>query len=147
VFYRALAIILAMVTDCLDGYLARRFHTITRLGTILDPLMDKFFVGFITCVFIYEDRLQLWQAAALLSRDIAISLFAIYLAIKNTWGRFKIQSIWCGKISTTLQFLILLGLSFQMVIPSFMFFILILLGNLAWAELYLIEKRSSNTLA
>ncbi len=48
---RGIAIILAMLTDSLDGYLARRYQTTTRLGAILDPAMDKFFVCFITTIF------------------------------------------------------------------------------------------------
>jgi len=37
------AIIIAMVTDGIDGYLARRNSSVTKLGAILDPIMDKFF--------------------------------------------------------------------------------------------------------
>ena len=46
-FYRCLAIVLAMATDSLDGYLARRFQMTSQIGAFLDPLMDKFFVFFL----------------------------------------------------------------------------------------------------
>ena len=44
--YRALAIGLAMITDGLDGYLARRYRMTSQVGAFLDPLTDKFFVFF-----------------------------------------------------------------------------------------------------
>ena len=43
-YLRLIAILLAMLTDSFDGYLARRSSSVTQLGTILDPAMDKFFV-------------------------------------------------------------------------------------------------------
>ena len=37
----AIVFILSGITDTLDGYIARRFNQVTRLGTVLDPLADK----------------------------------------------------------------------------------------------------------
>lgn len=141
-FYRSLAIVLAMLTDSLDGYLARRWHMISPLGTILDPLMDKFFVFSVAGILIYEQRLQAWEALALISRDFAILFFGLYLTIKGTWSNFKFQSIWAGKIATTIQFFVLLALTFNLPVPSYIFFCFIFLGLLAFIELYFIEQQS-----
>ena len=35
----------AGVTDCLDGFAARKLHQITRLGKVLDPIADKLFMA------------------------------------------------------------------------------------------------------
>ena len=45
--------LLASVTDVLDGYIARRFHQRSYLGTLLDPLADKVLLdgSFITMAF------------------------------------------------------------------------------------------------
>src|SRR5581483_12415887 len=72
---RLVAIVLAMLTDSIDGYLARRYQGTTRFGAILDPAMDKFFVLFALVVFVLEKKLLLWQAGAMLSRDFALCLF------------------------------------------------------------------------
>ena len=37
----ALILLLSGVTDCLDGFIARRFNMISNLGKALDPLADK----------------------------------------------------------------------------------------------------------
>lgn len=140
-FYRGLAIFLAMLTDSLDGYLARRFRHTSQFGAFLDPLMDKLFVAFVACVMIHEERLQVWQAVSLISRDFAVLLFGLYLHLKGTWAKFRIQSIWMGKVTTSLQFVVLLGLTFHVSISNFFFFTFIALGFLALAELYLIERR------
>lgn len=140
-YYRCVAIILAMLTDGLDGYLARKMKMTSKLGAILDPLMDKFFVCFILVIFIQEGRLQLWEAATLLSRDLAVLIFGTYLVFKGTLSRFQFQSIWMGKITTTIQFFILLGIIFNITIPLYVFFSLIVLGFGALIELCLIKTQ------
>lgn len=139
-FYRSLAILLAMLTDSLDGYLARRFRMTSQLGAFLDPLMDKLFVFTVIGVFIYEGRLAPWQALTLISRDFAVLFFGIYLALKGYWSQSQFRSVWSGKITTTLQFFVLLGLTFRVAIPAYFYISFIVLGFSALLELYLTEK-------
>lgn len=140
-FYRSLAIILAMATDSLDGYLARRYRKTSQLGAFLDPLMDKFFVFFAVSIFILERDLKLWEALSLISRDFAVLIFGFYLALRGTWSNFQFRSIWSGKITTTLQFFVLLGLTFHLAMPLYIFLCFIVLGILALFELYFIEQQ------
>lgn len=141
VYYRSLAIVLAMVTDILDGFIARRWNYTSRLGTILDPIMDKFFVLFAIGIFIYEQRMQPWEALCMISRDIAILLFGLYLIIIGAWSKFKFQAIWTGKISTTIQFFILLALTYKRIVPEYVYIICVALGILALFELIFISSR------
>ncbi|WP_228840598.1 CDP-alcohol phosphatidyltransferase family protein [Candidatus Protochlamydia phocaeensis] len=140
-FYRSLAILLAMITDSLDGYLARRYRMTSQVGAFLDPLMDKLFVFIVIGIFIQEGRLQMWQALALLSRDFAVLVFGLYLALKGAWSNFQFRSIWSGKITTSLQFFILLALIFHISIPSYFFSCFIVLGFSALLELYFTEPQ------
>ncbi|MDP1880638.1 MAG: CDP-alcohol phosphatidyltransferase family protein [Parachlamydiaceae bacterium] len=141
-FARAVIVVLAMLSDCLDGYLARRYKTTSQFGACLDPIMDKFFVIVVFCMFILEGKLEAWQALVLLSRDFGVLLFGIYLILRHKWTKFRFHSIWSGKISTTLQFLVMLALIFQMNIPSFIYSCFIILGFAAFFELYLgIQKK------
>ncbi|WP_080503251.1 CDP-alcohol phosphatidyltransferase family protein [Candidatus Protochlamydia amoebophila] len=139
-FYRSLVIILAMLTDSLDGYLARRFRMTSQIGAFLDPLMDKIFVFTVALIFMYEGRLETWEALTLISRDFAVLLFGLYLAIKGNWA-FRFRSIWSGKVTTALQFFVLLALTFHYTIPHFVFYSFILLGFVALCELYIVEKK------
>ena len=41
----------ACLTDLLDGYIARRYHLITQLGTFLDPMADKLMAVFVIIAF------------------------------------------------------------------------------------------------
>jgi CDP-diacylglycerol--glycerol-3-phosphate 3-phosphatidyltransferase len=144
--FRFLAIGLAMLTDGLDGYVARRYRMISRVGTFLDPFTDKFFVLFAISIFMHEGYLHLGQAIALLSRDIAVLLFGCYLKIKGNWSRFSIQSFWCGKITTFLQFLVLLAFSFHYHIPAYAFIFFVFLGVMSLFELYYIEQQQISNL-
>jgi CDP-diacylglycerol---glycerol-3-phosphate 3-phosphatidyltransferase len=139
--YRSFAIAIAMATDFLDGYLARRFNQVTQFGAFLDPLMDKFFVLFAMTIFLLEGQLTLWKCLALMSRDFAVLIFGFYLVLRGKWSRFQFRSIWSGKISTTVQFFVLFSITYQVVVPSYVFVCLVMLGIFALAELYF-GKRS-----
>jgi CDP-diacylglycerol--glycerol-3-phosphate 3-phosphatidyltransferase len=73
-------IILAMITDWLDGYFARKWHQITTVGKIIDPLADKIctIAGFVALT--QYQALPLWITVTIIGRDmliIAASLIVI----------------------------------------------------------------------
>jgi len=67
-----LLLILAGITDGLDGYLARRSGRITALGIALDPIADKVFACIVTVGLILFREFPLWLAAAIVGRDLLI---------------------------------------------------------------------------
>lgn len=133
--YRLGAILLAMVTDFLDGYIARRQGTTTQFGAILDPIMDKFFVFFAGGIFFTEGKLEGWELMTLLSRDLSLCLFGIYLLIKKAWKGYECKAIFWGKITTVIQFLFLIGLTFNFVFPSYMYLLFVIMAAFAFVEL------------
>lgn len=135
-FYRALAIVLAMLSDGLDGYLARRYGKISRLGTLMDPLADKTFVLVALGVLLIEKRILPWEAATMLCRDLSIIIFGFYLKLKGTLSKYQPRAIWCGKLMTALQFIVLFGLVFHFTFPSAIYFLFIIIGFSALIELY-----------
>jgi cardiolipin synthase len=65
-------ILIAGLSDALDGYLARRFDWRTRLGGLLDPAADKLlmFAAFVTLAWI--GLVPVWFSAIVVGRDIII---------------------------------------------------------------------------
>ena len=132
---RLTALFLAMFTDCIDGYIARRNQTASQFGAVLDPIMDKFFVFFTLSVLFAEGKIELWQACSMIARDFFLCLFAVYLSLFQLWDNYKYKSIQWGKISTSLQFIILIGITAGYSFPNFVFIIFILTGSLAFIQL------------
>lgn len=107
----------AVVTDALDGFLARRFHQKTRLGTILDPLADKLLLLTALVLLCWNHanafpQLPLWFPVLIFSRDIIVVLG---IAVIFMLGRgLEVRTHWIGKVATVLQMttlaLVLLGL-------------------------------------
>lgn len=105
----AVAILLvAALTDWLDGFLARRKGVATFHGSILDPAMDKVFVLAALLALLHHGHLKPYQALFVLSRDLFIVLLtaACYPSIKR---RMEIKSRPLGKLVTNFQFATILA--------------------------------------
>jgi CDP-diacylglycerol--glycerol-3-phosphate 3-phosphatidyltransferase len=108
----------AVLTDAVDGFLARRLHQKTRLGTILDPLADKLLLVTALILLCWNyggafPQLPLWLPVLVLSRDIIVVLG---IAVIFMLGRgLQVRPHWIGKVATFLQMttlaLVLLGVS------------------------------------
>lgn len=142
---RLTAIFLAMFTDSIDGYLARKYHSTSKFGAVIDPLMDKFFVYFVLAVFLMERRISTVQTMAFLSRDFSLILFTLYLAVCRKWQNYEIRAIRWGKITTALQFCMLIGLTMGYIFSWYVYSLMICVGILALREL--IQTRPKGSLA
>ena len=90
-------LLIAIITDYLDGYFARKFNEITELGKILDPFADKICTttGFIALTIF--QGFPLWITALIILRDIFILLGSIFIFKKaklitpsNLPGKFTV---------------------------------------------------------
>ena len=134
-YIRIIAIVFAMISDGVDGYFARKYKTASKFGTFLDPIMDKFFVYFILVIFLVEHRIKLWQGFALISRDFASIFFAVYLVFTKKWSTYEIKPTKWGKITTCLQFFVLIGLTLSFNFSWYVYGIFVLLGVFSFIEL------------
>ncbi len=141
VVLRAVVVLLALCSDGLDGYIARHYRQTSRLGTVLDPLTDRFFVIVAVSVFYTENRIQAWQVAAMFCRDFSILLFGFYLFLKGSLAEYYLRAIWCGKVTTVVQLAVLLSLVLNLFVPNIVYYILIALGALALIELAISSPR------
>ncbi len=72
--YAGLVIFLiAAVTDLLDGYFARKFNKITRLGILLDPIADKLLISSALISLVELDLAPAWMVVIILGREFAVS--------------------------------------------------------------------------
>ena len=129
-------------TDFLDGYFARKWGVQSRLGVILDPLSDKFFVGMAVGCFWLEGGLNGVAASLFFMREWVLLWFVGYLFLKGSWRRFTMRSFWSGKVMTTLQFVLLLLLSGGIAVPVFWFALFIPFAVSIGCELWWAEARS-----
>ena len=141
---RLIAILLAMFSDALDGFLARRRRSTTQFGAILDPAIDKIFVFIALGVLLYEHQFEAWQALAMITRDVFLCIFGIYLKLSGKWEAYQFRSIRWGKATTALQFLVLILLTMGISIPSFAYTIFFVFGLLAFVELLQLVKKQTS---
>jgi cardiolipin synthase (CMP-forming) len=98
----ALAMIaLAGLSDGADGFLARRFHWQTQLGSYLDPIADKFLVTAVYLSLTLAGLAPGWLVWLIIGRDLVI-LAMVASALAFTRFRDFPPSIW-GKINTALE--------------------------------------------
>lgn len=72
-------IAVAILTDSLDGIVARRRNEITEEGKVLDPLADKIAVGVVAVVLGITGELPLWFVGIVIGRDVLIILAGMYI--------------------------------------------------------------------
>jgi cardiolipin synthase len=84
-------------TDFLDGYIARRFHQVSNLGKVLDPVADRliFIVG--GGAILIDGSVPRWFAVSVLARELLVSAATVVLA---ALGARRIDVTWFGKAGT-----------------------------------------------
>jgi cardiolipin synthase len=101
----ALAVlIIAGLTDAMDGVLARSLNQKTALGAYLDPIADKLLLSSSFVVLALNRQIGWWLATLVLSRDIILLTSALVILIVSGYRKFP-PSIY-GKVTTALQILL-----------------------------------------
>ena len=71
--------LISLLSDGLDGYLARRLNQESRLGKFLDPLCDKIFLAAVLITLLYLGIVPLWAVILIVLRDFLILLGSFIL--------------------------------------------------------------------
>ena len=98
-YFAGLIFVIASVTDFFDGYIARSWNQMTKLGSILDPLADKMLMlaGFIGLVAL--NRASAFAVFLILSREMFITGLRVVAASEGK----QVSSTMAGKIKTVVQ--------------------------------------------
>jgi cardiolipin synthase (CMP-forming) len=95
----AAAVLLAALgaTDWVDGFVARRYHQVSTLGKVLDPVADRVLVVTAVVAITVHDAVPVWFGAATLAREVVVSGAVLLLA---SLGAQRIDVLWVGKAGT-----------------------------------------------
>lgn len=108
---------LAVISDVIDGYIARTRHQKTRAGAILDPLADKLllmsaFICLFKISFLFKVvHFPIWFVVAVISRDVILLLGAMIIQIIH--GDFDINPTIWGKATAFFQIFSIIGILLQ----------------------------------
>jgi cardiolipin synthase len=96
----------AVVTDVLDGIIARRFGQKTSIGAVLDPVADKLLMTASIVILSlrqmgFPNLIPRWLIILMISRDVFILLSSLLIILMIGWRVFKPSPY--GKASTVLQ--------------------------------------------
>jgi cardiolipin synthase (CMP-forming) len=94
-------LMVACLTDALDGYIARRWNQESALGKYLDPLADKTLMIFLLLGLYYFHKLHAFLVVAVILRDICIMIGVLSLRLQRK--HFTMSPLMSSKISTVLQ--------------------------------------------
>lgn len=77
----AAVIVLALggTTDWVDGYVARRMNSVSRLGELLDPFADRLYIVATLVGFTVREVIPLWLTAALVLREVVLAVVLLVL--------------------------------------------------------------------
>ena len=84
-------------SDWLDGWVARRFGTVSELGKVLDPVADRVLIVVAAVAVLIDGSFPLWLGIVVLVREALVSLGVVVLA---ALGAPRIDVLWVGKAGT-----------------------------------------------
>ena len=98
----ALAVLaLSGFTDFLDGYIARRFNQVSKLGQMLDPAADRLYILAALLGLAWRDLVPVWLVIVIVARDVMLVVLAALLA-RVGHSAFRVN--WVGKWATACLF-------------------------------------------
>ncbi len=92
-----LLIAVSAITDFVDGYVARHFNQISRLGQLLDPAADRLFILATLLGLGWVGVLPWWLVAVIIARDVLLLVLGVVLA-NHRFGPLPVHHL--GKMGT-----------------------------------------------
>ena len=97
-YIAAILFVFAIVTDSVDGLLARQRNLVTDLGKLIDPIADKVLTGGALVGLSVLGEIPWWITIVILVREIGITVYR-FIALRDR----VIAASWLGKVKTVAQ--------------------------------------------
>lgn len=97
--------IFAMFLDVLDGFIARKFNMITKLGQVFDPIADKLMVMTVVSTLVTDNQISKWFLYFVLAKELFMMIGGVVIYGKD---KIVIPSNVFGKLATFCMFFFLL---------------------------------------
>lgn len=94
----AILFIVAIATDGIDGYIARKYNIVSDLGKLLDPIADKALTGLAFVGLSILGELPWWITIVVLVREIGITVYRFIVVSDHV-----LAAAWMGKLKTVFQ--------------------------------------------
>jgi cardiolipin synthase (CMP-forming) len=92
-----LTLVVVGSTDWVDGYVARRFDQVTKLGKLIDPLIDRAMLATAAFTLLWLGFIPWWIVALVVGRDVAL-LVAGFLMFRGHNPNIPVSNM--GKFAT-----------------------------------------------
>ena len=97
-------LVVAVLTDFVDGMIARRMNEITKLGQFLDPFADRVFIAATVVALAIQAVVPWWFVIAVMLRDALLGIGGVVMA---RYGAATLPVKWWGKVATFAMLVVL----------------------------------------
>ncbi|KQQ68997.1 CDP-diacylglycerol--glycerol-3-phosphate 3-phosphatidyltransferase [Microbacterium sp. Leaf320] len=144
----AVLFIVAISTDWVDGYLARRHDIVSDFGKLWDPIADKLLTGagFVGLAVLGE--LNWWLVIVILIREVGITVHRLIVAKEHV-----VAAAWMGKVKTAVQAValswallplhVLIGLGPWIIVTAFLMIVVLILTVASGIDYIVAQVRGS----
>jgi cardiolipin synthase (CMP-forming) len=92
-----ITLVVSSVTDFVDGFVARRFNQVSRVGQLLDPAADRLFIFSTLIGLAWGGFVPWWLVGVIIARDVLLLVIGIVLA-QHGYGPLPVHHL--GKMGT-----------------------------------------------
>jgi len=109
-------LVIAGLSDGIDGLLARSLNQRSSLGAYLDPIADKLLLSSSFVILAFKHEIALWLMIFVLSRDVIILVVAVVILLIFGYRPFPPSVL--GKATTFFQIVMIFSVVFGAAYPN-----------------------------
>jgi cardiolipin synthase len=125
-----LILVIAGLSDGIDGLLARKLHQRSAIGAYLDPIADKLLLSSSFVILAMEKQLPWWLTIMVLSRDVLLLMVAAVIILISGYRPFPPSLL--GKATTFFQIVLVFAAVLTAAFPN------VILGDVKFGLLWLV---------